>query len=455
MKMRQHQLLENFIFDQQKEGHNRMRLIWGNGVIRGNISQIHTYDTERMISRLSHKYPHLDIKHLPEQITLFIDKKGNPINLTNTSLQTANMEKICSIRSDINIQDRVDIHFDRQYQKEFIPTQLQANSADLIDQVNDELMKGRFPSIDLMQRENMKLHLNNKTAKIPTSGSDAQHYSSLTANLSTHSNPALREISKQLDDYKLQFMQYSWGTSKNPDKAELMSRKWWALLCMANELREGLDSKPMRKQLFEKDFLKEWFPRSMEGKFSKTAASLVDKVNKEFILSKRLTRFESTLSEVKKELVADKQEFSSNKNTALSSAEIPIVDKIKYKINIIKIPENQRDINIQAVFSVLTSEKLVRSQDGTIPPIITKIQTIMRDIDHTDEKSIVAALTEIKEIISQNTNINCSEYVRDIINACIKAGNNTFQKIRDNLHKNPAIHEHIKSFEKVENNLNI
>ena len=62
-------LLEDFIIAQQKEGYTRMRLIWGNGVVKEALNPTHTVDTKLMISQLGQKYPHLDIKNLPMQLT--------------------------------------------------------------------------------------------------------------------------------------------------------------------------------------------------------------------------------------------------------------------------------------------------------------------------------------------------------------------------------------------------
>ncbi|WP_392537312.1 hypothetical protein [Legionella sp. 227] len=97
-------LLEDFINAEQKAGHNRMRLIWGNGVIEGAVLPTHTLNTQRMVDRLAQQYPHMDIKHLPNQMILVADKQGNPLNLSGTplakmatmdSLNKMNLEDIC------------------------------------------------------------------------------------------------------------------------------------------------------------------------------------------------------------------------------------------------------------------------------------------------------------------------------------------------------------------------
>jgi hypothetical protein len=284
-------LLEDFIISQSREGHTRMRLVWGNGVVREAVDPSHTFATTRMIHALAQKYPHLEIKHLPNQMALIVDKNGNPINIADTALsQVPRMEVICQGEQAIDIQSRVDLNFERGFQRDFTPPETVVRAPSPVDQINVALSKGKFPPTELIQTdETMKVYLNNVTAKIPTSGADASHYRELTAKIKDHPNPVVQEIGKQIEDYKIKYMQNSYGTSPNLKKAELMSRKWWAMLCMANELMEGLEGKPVRKQLFDKQFFTTWIPRSMEGTFSTKAASLVEKVDKEFLLSKKLS----------------------------------------------------------------------------------------------------------------------------------------------------------------------
>ncbi len=257
-----------------------MRLIWGNGVELVAVDRTGTRDTEQMVGRLANKYPHLDIKHLPGQTSLVADRQGNPVNLSNTPLATAGMEWLCKDPKDIGMDDQVDLKFTRPFKNTFIPPQRAEPVSKPSDQINEALLNGKFPPIPLMQSDNsIKPYVNNMTAKI---GTDQQQYATLISKFAESNNPLLKEMGQQLQTYERRHIEYKF-VSRDPKKAELMSRKWWATLCMATELKEGLEGKPVRKEIFNKEFLKEAIPRSMEGMFSKTA-DYVDKINKEINL---------------------------------------------------------------------------------------------------------------------------------------------------------------------------
>ncbi|WP_419421483.1 hypothetical protein ACNVED_16005 (plasmid) [Legionella sp. D16C41] len=415
-------LLEDFFIDQQKQGYTKMRLIWGNGVINGAIVPTHTEDTKKMIHSLGHKYSHLDIKHLPNQTTLVIDKNGNPIKLAqNPAVKTADMNMIYSNYSAVDIQQWVNTDFDRPFQANFIPPTHKIKEPK--EHIDDALLEGKFPNIAFLQSQDMTYYLNCKTATIPTNAS------SLESKILLHLDPLLKTIGEQLQYYNKKYVDYNkWGPSREPEKARLMSRKWWALLFMANELMEGLNNKPIRNQLFKEDFYSAWVPESMNGRFS-TAAKLINKADREFILSKKF-------------------ELLSNS----SHQQLPYSSEIKLRISITKVPPNQRDNNIQAVLHVLDNEKLICNEEEAVPVIIKKIKTILDNIDYNDEKNIAQALIEVKELINQEPSNNYSPNTQDIITAF--KDSNTFQQVRNNLSKNLSIDSLIQSFEK-KNNLNI
>ncbi|MCC5791822.1 MAG: hypothetical protein JJT82_04330 [Legionellaceae bacterium] len=283
-------LLEDFFMEQKKNGHHRMRLIWGNGVVHGNVDQSHTRNTKAMVSQLAQDYPHLDIKHLPKQMALVIDTQGNPVNLSDTSWSNvARMETLLEKSSAHNIPMPIDVHFERSFQADFITDTKEQAPPNPKEQVNDALHEGKFPPIWLIQSdEKMTLYLKDKTASIPMSGGDSAHYNELTDTIKKHPDTLVQEIGKQLDHYKLEYVKSIWGTSKSPKKAELMSRKWWAMMFLATESMQGLQNQPARKQLFDKNFYTVWVPRSMEGSFSKTAASLVEKTGRQFIFFQKI-----------------------------------------------------------------------------------------------------------------------------------------------------------------------
>lgn len=283
-------LLEEFIIAEQKAGHTRMRLIWGNGVIEGAVLPTHEHITERMVGRLAQNYPHLDIKHLPNQMVLVADKQGNPLNLSGTPLaKVPTMDRLNQMSlEDICLKDQVDLKFDRPFQKEFIPTIAKAEKVvDHRNLIDAALKEGKFPPIWLLQsNESLKAYLDTKTAKLPSEGQAAIDHNKLIEKFKNHSNSFLKEIGKKLDDYTIRHGIYSWSSS-NASKAELMSRKYWALLCMGTELMEGLDKKPVRKEIFDQDFLKKWIPKSMNATFSSKASSFVEKAKK-FVDSQRI-----------------------------------------------------------------------------------------------------------------------------------------------------------------------
>jgi len=276
-----------------------MRLIWGNGIVPKGEFRDHAFETQKMVYQLVKKYPHLEVKHLPEQMTLLADKNGNPINLSETSFcDVATMETIWQHRTDIDLQNKVDVKFAAHFRMEFEPPQTEINIPNPIDQIDDALNRGRFPPIWLLQSNpNMKSYLDRKTAQIPMSGADADW----SDKFKNHPLPLLQDIGRQLDKYKKEYTQSRHSALSNSDKAQLKSRKWWAMAFLATEIKDAYEAQETPKariQLFGKDFYKEWLANSMDG-LKSTAASLVEKAVTELIMTEELKVIDGNREPVK------------------------------------------------------------------------------------------------------------------------------------------------------------
>ena len=203
------------------------------------------------------------------------------------------MEEICQGEpSPLQIEGRVDLSFDRPFQRapDSTPVRPVATTASApvpADEVSAALSQGKFPPIWLTHDPNLKRMIENTTSTIPRIGDEGTRYKELAKSFEQHpSSPLLQAIGAQLAVYNQRFLEYDTpGRGADSDKALLMSRKWWALLCMASELKDGLAGQPVRKQLLDKEFFKEHIPHSMDGHFSKTTAKLVERADREFLLS--------------------------------------------------------------------------------------------------------------------------------------------------------------------------
>ncbi|HIG0326665.1 TPA: hypothetical protein ACX87D_000529 [Legionella pneumophila] len=149
----------------------------------------------------------------------------------------------------------------------------------------------------------------------------------------------------------------------------------------------------------------------------------------------------------KTELISIKNKQTEKRETSPpregDTATLP--NKVKVRINIIKIPANEREENILAVYSALNNDELIRNKDGSIPNLIKEIRDIVGKLDPSKEEDIANAIIEIKSKIIQSRESNYTENARDIINAFAKPGCCDFHEIRANLNSNPAINEIMSS----------
>ncbi|MCE0721884.1 MULTISPECIES: TcdA/TcdB catalytic glycosyltransferase domain-containing protein [Legionella] len=121
-----------------------------------------------------------------------------------------------------------------------------------------------------------------------------------------------------------------------------------------------------------------------------------------------------------------------------------IPNKNKVTISIMKIPLNEREENIFAVYTVLKNDGLLRNPDRSVPAIIKTIRDIVVNIDPSKEENISNAIIEIKRKIAENKDNNYNENADDIIHAFAKPSCCDFQKIRAALTANPKMDEIMK-----------
>lgn len=144
-------------------------------------------------------------------------------------------------------------------------------------------------------------------------------------------------------------------------------------------------------------------------------------------------------------IVLPKVENILIKNDTDRKQESPTIpNKNKVTLSITKIPLNEREENIFAVYMVLKNDELLRNSDRSVPAIIKTIRDIVANIDPSKEENISNAIIEIKRKIAENKDNNYNENADDIIKAFAKPSCCDFQKIRAALTANPKIDEIMK-----------
>lgn len=179
-------------------------------------------------------------------------------------------------------------------------------------------------------------------------------------------------------------------------------------------------------------------------------------VNPESSDEKAIERWEKAAKEIAKtekgepeRIILPNLEDSSIKNDTNSKQENPTIpNKNKVTMSVTKIPLNEREENILAVYTVLKNDELLRNVDGTVPAIIKTMRDIVANIDHSREENISNALIEIKRRITENKDNNYNEPVGDIIEAFAKPSCCDFRKIRTALTANPIMDEIMKPIRK-------
>ncbi|HAT6976813.1 TPA: hypothetical protein F8R96_11920 [Legionella pneumophila] len=105
---------------------------------------------------------------------------------------------------------------------------------------------------------------------------------------------------------------------------------------------------------------------------------------------------------------------------------------MKVKVNVLRIPANEREANIVAVYAILINKDLMGNIDH-IPNIIWQIKSIIENINLDDDDDITMSICSIKEKI-KNSNEKCTnKNIMDFLNAFSKNSDLTFRQIRHEL----------------------
>lgn len=110
---------------------------------------------------------------------------------------------------------------------------------------------------------------------------------------------------------------------------------------------------------------------------------------------------------------------------------------IKVKVNVLRIPANEREANIVAVYAILINEQLIGNIDN-IPNIIWQIKSTIENINLDDADDIAKSICIIKEKIENSNENYTNKNILDIINAFHKKTNTTFKQIRNELAQSNA-----------------
>lgn len=105
---------------------------------------------------------------------------------------------------------------------------------------------------------------------------------------------------------------------------------------------------------------------------------------------------------------------------------------IKVSLNVLRIPANEREANIVAVYAAIINEKLIGAM-GNIPDIILQIRSVIENINLDDEDDIAESLCLIREKIENSNEDSTNEHVTNILRIFSKKGKLTFKQIREDL----------------------
>ncbi|HAT8702849.1 hypothetical protein [Legionella pneumophila] len=109
---------------------------------------------------------------------------------------------------------------------------------------------------------------------------------------------------------------------------------------------------------------------------------------------------------------------------------------MKVKVNVLRIPANEREANIVAVYSILINKDLMGDMDH-IPNVIWQIKSIIENInlDDDDDDDIARSICLIKEKIENSNENYTNKNIMDFLNAFSKKSDLTFRQIRQELAK--------------------
>ncbi len=107
------------------------------------------------------------------------------------------------------------------------------------------------------------------------------------------------------------------------------------------------------------------------------------------------------------------------------------------KVNILKIPIDERSANILAVYNLL-NDPLMNNQDGLVPKIIEDIKKLVGEIDPESETSICKSICDIKENISATKSNGLNSHAQAVLEVFSKSSSTDFRSIRNSLSEDPA-----------------
>ncbi|HAT1776504.1 hypothetical protein D7217_14065 [Legionella pneumophila] len=105
---------------------------------------------------------------------------------------------------------------------------------------------------------------------------------------------------------------------------------------------------------------------------------------------------------------------------------------MKVKVNVLRIPANERETNIVAVYSILINKDLMGDMDH-IPNVIWQIKSIIENINLDDDNDIARSICLIKEKIENSNKNYTNKNIIDFLNAFSKKSDLTFRQIRQEL----------------------
>ncbi|KTD54350.1 ankyrin repeat protein [Legionella sainthelensi] len=219
---------------------------------------------------------------------------------------------------------------------------------------------------------------------------------------------------------------------------------------LKNELNKAQDLNTMI------DVLQKHFSNNSRLNNHSLDSYLVRALYKDFNQFKSIVNFEHLLIRgdtqanrewIRDELLRDvlKKETKKDLNVRLERPQVEqqgrstLPNKTKAQINIMRIPANEREENILAVYIVLKNDELLKNQEGSVPELVKEIREIVGKLNPSKEGDIANAIIEIKRKIGESRESQYSENAQSLIEAFAKPSCCDFQKIRAALSTNPAM----------------
>ncbi|WP_133139700.1 hypothetical protein [Legionella genomosp. 1] len=161
-------------------------------------------------------------------------------------------------------------------------------------------------------------------------------------------------------------------------------------------------------------------------------ASLLEYIPNLFRSAYTLSNTEVEFFEGFKQDLAEMNELIKSDITPQNQKQNASKYSMKSMLNIAKIPPNEREENIYAVFSIL-DDPLMDNQDGATPLIIEDIKSIVGNLDHNDEKAIAQALVDIRKRLDNYDESSLNEDAKSVLQAFENSNLTSFEELRNAL----------------------